>query len=191
VQAAPKHNQPLCFLGVHQFCPQVLWIWSRGQKNLPRLQVCSVFFPSDFARRACIFTNKESLAKVSKKGDQFTPLSSPMPINFWQEHMASIWISPGANIGHHIEAIFVDATDISFLKKSFYSPKLQLVVIFSKANIAVFPGLEILPMYLLGLIAMGDWTFLFFSLFSNQTPNLDVFRELKVFCWELAVMLIL
>jgi hypothetical protein len=56
--------------------------------------------------------------------------------------MASIWISPRADIGHHIEAIFVDAADISFLKKSFYSAKLQLVVIFSKADMAVFPGLE-------------------------------------------------
>jgi hypothetical protein len=63
------------------------------------------------------------------------------------------------------------------------------VVIFSKADVAVFPGLEILPMYLLGLVAVGDWTFLFFSLSSNQTPNLDVFRELKVFCRELASML--
>jgi hypothetical protein len=105
--------------------------------------------------------------------------------------MASIWISPGADIGRHVEAIFVDAADISFLKKSFYSPKLQLVVIFSKTDVAVFPGLEILPMYLLGLVAVGDWTFLFFSLSSNQTPNLDVFRELKVFCRELAGMLIL
>jgi hypothetical protein len=89
--------------------------------------------------------------------------------------MASIWISPGANIGHHIKAILIDATDIFFLKKSFYSPKLQLVVIFSKADMAVFSGLEILPMYLLGLVTVGDWTFLFFSLFLNQTPNLDVF----------------
>jgi hypothetical protein len=32
---------------------------------------------------------------------------------------------------------------------------------------------------------------LLFSLSSNQTPNLDVFRELKVFCQELAGMLIL
>jgi hypothetical protein len=61
--------------------------------------------------------------------------------------MASIWISPGADIGHHIEAIFVDATDVSFLKKPFYSPKLQLVIIFSKADMAVFSGLEILPMF--------------------------------------------
>jgi hypothetical protein len=104
--------------------------------------------------------------------------------------MASIWISPGAEIGCYIEANFIDAADISFLKKSFYSPKLQLVIIFSKADIAIFPGLEILPMYLLGLVAMGDWTFLFFPLSSNQTPNLDVFRELK-FCWELAGKLIL
>jgi hypothetical protein len=105
--------------------------------------------------------------------------------------MASIWISPGADIGHHIEAIFVNAANISFLKKFFYFPKLQLVVIFSKADMAVFPGLETLPIYLLGLVAVGDWTFLFFSLFSNQTPNLDVFSELKVFCRELASMLIL
>jgi hypothetical protein len=57
--------------------------------------------------------------------------------------MASIWISPGADIGRHIKAIFIDAADISFLKKSFYSPKLQLVVIFSKADVAVFPGLDL------------------------------------------------
>jgi hypothetical protein len=110
-----------------------------------RLQVCYAFFPFNFARRARISTDKELPAKVSKKGDQSTLLSSPMLINFWQEHMASIWISPGADIGHHMKANFVDATDISFLKKTFYSPKLQLVVIFSKANMAVFPGLEILP----------------------------------------------
>jgi hypothetical protein len=79
----------------------------------------------------------------------------------------------------------------SLPEKVLYSPKLQLVVIFSKADVAIFPGLEILPMYLLGLVAVGDWTFLFFSLSSNQTPNLDVFRELKVFCRELAGMLIL
>jgi hypothetical protein len=105
--------------------------------------------------------------------------------------MASIWISPGADIGHHMEDIFVDAMDISFLKKSFYSPKLQLVVIFSKANVVVFPGLEILPMYLLGLVVVGDWNFQFFSLSSNQTPNLDIFRELKLFFWELAGIFIL
>jgi hypothetical protein len=72
-------------------------------------------------------------------------------MNFWQEHIASIWISPGADIGCHMEAIFVDATDISFLKKSFYSPKLQLVVIFSKTDVAVFPSLEILPISRLGV----------------------------------------
>jgi hypothetical protein len=55
-----------------------------------------------------------------------------------------------------MEAIFVNAANISFLKKFFYSLKLQLVVIFSKANMAVFPGLEILLMYLLGLMAVGD-----------------------------------
>jgi hypothetical protein len=32
-------------------------------------------------------------------------------------------ISPGADIGCHIEVIFIDAAEISFLKKSFYSPK--------------------------------------------------------------------
>jgi hypothetical protein len=38
--------------------------------------------------------------------------------------MASIWISPEADIGCYIEAIFIDAVEISFLKKSFYFPKL-------------------------------------------------------------------
>jgi hypothetical protein len=168
MQAAPKRNPLLCFQGVHQFCPQVLWIWSRGQKDLPKLQVFSAFFPSNFARRAWISTDKELPAKVSKKGDQSIPLSSPMLINFWQKHMTFIWISPGADIGQHMEAIFIDATNISFLKKSFYSPKLQLVVIFSKADMAIFPGLEIL------LMTVGDWTFLFFPLSSNQTPNLNI-----------------
>jgi hypothetical protein len=42
-----------------------------------------------------------------------------VPINFWQEHMAFIWISPRANIGCHMEAIFVDATNIFFLKIPF------------------------------------------------------------------------
>jgi hypothetical protein len=61
-----------------------------------------------------------------------------VPINIWQEHMASIWISPEADIGCYIEAIFIDAMDISFLKKSFYSLKLQLVVILQLANMLIF-----------------------------------------------------
>jgi hypothetical protein len=61
--------------------------------------------------------DKEPLANQER--GQFTPLSSPVPINFWQERMASIWISPGADIGHYMEAIFVNTADISFLKSPF------------------------------------------------------------------------
>jgi hypothetical protein len=87
----------------------------------------------------------------------------------------------------HMEAIFVDAMDISFLKKSFYSPKLQLVVIFSKADVAVFAGLEILPMYLLGLVAVGDWTFFFFPFPQTKLPISTFLGSLRCFVRNLPV----
>jgi hypothetical protein len=68
-----------------------------------------------------------------------------------------------------MEAIFIDAADISFLKKFFYSPKLQLVVIFSKADMAVFPGLE-RPIYLLGLVAVETRPFSFFPFPQTKLP---------------------
>jgi hypothetical protein len=126
--------------------------------------------------------NKKPPVKVSKKVDQSTPLSSPMPINFWQEHMASIWIIPGANIGCHIKAIFVD-------------PFPEKVLVFSEIAIGgnflqsmtFFPGLEILPLYLLGLVAADDWTILFFSLSSNLTPNSVFLGSLKCFVRDLQI----
>ena len=80
----------------------------------------------------------------------------------------------------------MDAADVSILKQSFYSPKLQLVVVFSKSDVMLLPSLELLSMYFLGLVAVGEWTFLFFSLSTIQNPNLKVFKQLKIFCAELA-----
>jgi hypothetical protein len=155
-------------------------------KKLAQVAGMFRFFPSNFAKRARISTDKELPAKVSKKEDQFTPLSSPMPINFWQEHMTSIWISPGADIGRH-KVILVDAMDISFLKKSFYSPTLQLVVIFSKADVAVFPVWKSYLCICWALVAVGDWTFLFFSLSSNQIPISKFLGSLRCFVRNLPV----
>jgi hypothetical protein len=52
------------------------------------------------------------------------------PKNYWDPCMASLWVSPGPKIAESVEALFVDAADIFFLKNLPFTPKLELVIIF-------------------------------------------------------------
>jgi hypothetical protein len=77
--------------------------------------------------------------------------------------MASLWVSPGPKIAESNEALFIDVADVSFLKNLPFTPKLELVIIFVKSDVAIFLALDLSPLDPLGVVAIGSWTFLFFA----------------------------
>jgi hypothetical protein len=85
--------------------------------------------------------------------------------------MVSLWVSPGPKIAKSVKALFVDAADVSFLKNLPFTPKLELVVIFVKSDVAIFLALDLPPLHPLRVVAIGSWTFLFFATAMMKNPN--------------------
>jgi hypothetical protein len=109
------------------------------------------------------------------------------PKNYWDPCMASLWVSPGPKIAKSVEALFVDAADVSFLKNLPFTSKLELVVIFVKSDVAIFLALDLPPLYPLGVVAIGFWTFLFFATSTIKNPNQNIFAQIKIFCTSFRV----
>jgi hypothetical protein len=91
--------------------------------------------------------------------------------------MASFWVSPGPKIAESVEAFFVNAADISFLKNLPFTPKLELVIIFVKSDVAFFPALDLPPLHPLGVVAIGSWTFLFFATTTMKNLNQNILHQ--------------
>jgi hypothetical protein len=86
------------------------------------------------------------------------------PENYWDPRMAFLWVSPGPKIAKSVEALFVDAADVSFLKNLPLTPKLELVIIFVKSDVAIFPALDLPPLYPSGLLLLVPGPFYFLLL---------------------------
>jgi hypothetical protein len=110
------------------------------------------------------------------------------PKNYWDPCIASFWVSPSPKIAESIEALFVDAADVSFLKNLPFTPKFELVIIFVKSDVAIFLALDLPPLHPLGVVAIGSWTFLFFVTATMKNPNQNIFAQIKIFCIKLQSM---
>jgi hypothetical protein len=61
-----------------------------------------------------------------------------------------------------LEVLFADVRDMGFLKILLECPKLQIIRIFIPTDMDVFPALELPAFFLLGMAAVGRWTWMFF-----------------------------
>jgi hypothetical protein len=91
--------------------------------------------------------------------------------------MASFWVFPGPKIA----GCFFPGWNLLF------TPKLELVVIFVKSDVAIFLALDLPPLYPLGVVAVGFWTFLFFATSTIKDPNQNIFAQIKIFCTSFRV----
>jgi hypothetical protein len=88
-----------------------------------------------------------------------------------------------------LEVLFADAGNMRFLKNLPQCPKLQIVAIFVRTDVAIFPAFKLPSLHLLGLVAIERWTFVFFANRSAENPEWpNKLIQFKIFSQELASM---
>jgi hypothetical protein len=82
----------------------------------------------------------------------------------------NIWLLANTDLST-LEVLFADAGNIMFLKNLPQCPKLQIMAIFVRTTVAVFPAFKLPSLHLLGLVAIERWTCVFFA--THSAENLE------------------